>query len=223
MMWPLTASAFWCLAMAAFWPAAVSAAGGLSPITVITMGDSLLTGHGLPTESRFPALLEQRLRQAGHDATVVNPGFQYTSKVGVDWLEHPVTANGPVDLSSPNTFAILERGSNDCPEGLALEETRANLDKILRKFSAADIPVLLVGTAAFDFCGAGYVVAFEQVFSDLAGLHGALLYPDFSAGVFGHPDLLQDDQNHPNEAGEMVVLNNMLPLVEQLIARVKVR
>jgi len=219
----MTASAFWCLVLAAFWPTAVSAADGLSPITVVIMGDSLLTGHGLPTKSRFPALLELRLRQAGYDVTVVNPGFQYTSKVGVDWLEHPVTADGSVDLSSPNTFAIVELGSNDCPDGLALEQTRANLDKILRNLSAADVPVLLVGAAAFDFCGAGYVVAFEQVFSDLAGLHGALLYPDFSAGVFGHPDLLQDDKNHPNEVGEIVVLNNMLPLVEQLIARVKVQ
>lgn len=216
---PLAISALLCLATAALWPAAVSAAGNSGPVTVVTIGDSLITGHGLPTSSRFPTLLEQRLKDAGYDATVIDTGFQYTSQSVVDWLEHPVTMKGQVDMSSPSTVAIVEIGSNDCPAGLALNETRTNLDQILRKLSAAKIPVLVVGAGAFESCGADYAVAFELVLSDLAKSYGALLYPEFGTGVLDHPELLQDDQNHPNEAGEVVVVNNMLSVVEQLIAR----
>lgn len=218
---PLATSGFLYITMAAFWPAAVCAAGNSNPVTVITIGDSLLTGHGLPTSSRFPALLERRLKDLGYDATIVDPGFLYTSKAALDWLEHPFTTEGTVDLSAPNTVAIVEIGSNDCPDSLPLDETRANLDQILRRLSAAKIPVLVVGAGAFEFCGADYVVALQQVFSDVATTYGELLYPDFTTGVLGHPELLQKDQNHPNEAGEVVVLNNMLPMVMQLISRLQ--
>jgi acyl-CoA thioesterase-1 len=161
-------------------------------------------------------VLEQRLNEAGYHAAVIDTGFHYTSRAGLDGLEQ-----GRVDLSAPDTVAIVELGSNDCPDGLALGETRANLGQILAKLTEAKIPVLLVGTAAFAFCGADYVAAFEQMFVDLSEKYGTLFYPEFRAGALGHPELLQDDGDHPNEAGEVVVVNRMLPLVEELIARVQ--
>jgi len=40
-------------------------------------------------------------------------------------------------------------------------------------------------------------------------------------GVMGHPELLQGDQVHPNAAGVLIIVQNMLQSVEALIARVK--
>ena len=59
------------------------------------------------------------------------------------------------------------------------------------------------------------------MFSDLATKHGDLLYADFKEDVTGHPELLQADNDHPNAAGEAIVVRNMLPVVEALLAQVQ--
>lgn len=43
--------------------------------------------------------------------------------------------------------------------------------------------------------------------------------PDFKTGVTGHQDLLSSDGDHANAAGGAVIVRNMLPAVEQLIAQ----
>lgn len=206
-------------------PGSALAADELGPITVIGIGDSLLSGYGVTSLSGFPALLERRLIESGYDANVFDAGLQYSSKSGAYFIAHPYSRKEgrEADLSAPNSVAIVELGSNDCVDGLTLEETRANLDRILSTFSAAQIPMLIVGTEAFESCGADYGIAFRALFPQLAAKFDALLYPDFKAGLYGRPELLQADLDHPNEAGEAVVVENMLPVVEQLIARLEER
>lgn len=57
------------------------------------------------------------------------------------------------------------------------------------------------------------------MFSELATKHGDLLYADFKEGVTGHP--LQADNDHPNAAGDAIIVRNMLPMVEALLAQVQ--
>jgi acyl-CoA thioesterase I len=80
--------------------------------------------------------------------------------------------------------------------------------------------VLVVGTAAKGYCGAEYVAAYPEVFRGLAAKYGDLLYPDFKEGITGHPGLISSDGDHPNSAGEAVVVERMLPSVLELIDRV---
>ena len=118
-------------------------------------------------------------------------------------------------------------GQNDCAR-IRLDETRANIDHILTILAEKRVPVLVVGTAAYDYCsstlsaghGADYAGPFSRMFSELAAKHGDLLYPDFKEGVTGHPELLQADRDHPNAAGDAIIVINMLPVVQALLARV---
>ena len=209
------------LVVAAFGPSAALAAGDPPQVTVVDIGDSLIIGYGVSVGSQFPTLLEQKLKDAGYAATVKAQGYLETSKTGVLWLSW---TSGKEALAGPNTVAILELGSNDClqlPKRMPLAVTQANLDQILAQLTAKQIPVLVVGTAAYAGCGADYAAQFAQIFVDLAAKYGALLYPEFKTGVLDHTDLLQSDLDHPNAVGEAVVVTNMLPVVEQLIARVR--
>ena len=49
------------------------------------------------------------------------------------------------------------------------------------------------------------------MFADLAAQYRELYYADFKQRVSGNPELLQDDNDHPNALGE--------PLVKALVAR----
>ena len=93
---------------------------------------------------------------------------------------------------------------------------------MLRRLAVAKkIPVLVVGTAAYGYCGAEYIAAFPDVFRELAAKYGDLLYADFKEGVTGHPELISSDGDHANSAGEAVVVERMLPSVLALIDRVE--
>ena len=197
-------------------PAPVVAAD--APTTITTIGDSYITGYGLLPKERFSARLQAALDAAGRSVKVVDPGYINTSAAGARWVTE--NAKGKALLAAPARQAvILELGQNDCPT-YSIDETRANLDRILAELAEKKIPTLIVGTVAYEKCGPEYAAAFPGTFQGLATKYGDLLYADFKDGVTGHPDLLRDDGDHPNSAGEAIVVERMLPSVLKLLDRV---
>jgi acyl-CoA thioesterase-1 len=103
---------------------------------------------------------------------------------------------------------------------MGMDETRGNLDQILTVLAGKSIPILLVGAAPYhDDCGSEYAQRLPRMFQELADEYGALLYPDFKDGVTGHAELLQEDGEHVNAAGDAIIVARMLPSIEALIAR----
>ena len=187
--------------------------------TIVDLGDSYIIGNNVPPRETFPVRLQAALDAAGRSVKVVDTGFVDTSKLGLLWL---TKYQGVALLAKPAGHAvILELGQNDCLRGITVDRTRTNLDAILAELAEKKIPVLVVGTAAYDYCGADYAAAFPEVFRGLAAKYGDLLYPDFKEGVTGHPELLGSDGDHPNSAGEAVIVERMLPSVLKLIDRVE--
>jgi acyl-CoA thioesterase I len=84
--------------------------------------------------------------------------------------------------------------------------------------------VLIVGTEPYPICPglwtADYPDVYRQIFPGLAKQYGGIYYPDFKDGVSGHPELIQSDSDHPNDAGEAIIVEKILPSVEALIAQV---
>ena len=192
-----------------------------APVKIIDIGDSYISGHGLDSAKKFPTILQAALKSRGHLVEVIDTGYIATSASGLRWLLSPA---GQKLLAAPASHAvILELGSNDCAR-IQVNETRANLDQIVSQLAKKHIAVLLVGTVPYTFCAgvrsADYPVAYRQIFPDLAKQYGVILYPDFKDGVSGHPELLQSDNDHPNSAGEAIIVEKILPSVEALIAEV---
>lgn len=190
-----------------------------APPTIVTLGDSYINSYGVNITDSFAAKLKSELNVAGHPATIVEVGYIATSERGLTWLTE--SDDGLDLLANPaNHAVIVELGQNDCAR-IDLDHTRANLDRILSSLAQKLVPVLLVGTAAYGRCGVDYAEPFSKMFHELAAKHGDLLYADFKEGVTGHPELLQSDRDHPNAAGDAIIVGNMLPMVEALLAKVQ--
>ena len=192
-----------------------------APVKIIDIGDSYITGHGVAPAKAFPIALQAALKSRGHLVEVIDTGFINKSSSGLGWLLGP---DGQKLLAAPAGHAvILELGGNDCSRFNA-DQTRSNLDHILFQLAEKHVPVLLVGTEPYAYCarkrGADYSAAYRQIFPDLAKQYGVILYPDFKDGISGHPELLQADNDHPNAAGEAIIVERILPSVEALIAQV---
>jgi acyl-CoA thioesterase-1 len=167
---------------------------------VLFLGDSLTAGYGLPAEEAFPALVQERIDDAGLDYRVVNAGVSGDTSAGgrrrIDWL-----------LRQPIAVLVLELGANDMLRGLDLGALRANLRAIVEKTRAAHpgVGIVVAGMRAPANLGREYVRGFEAIFRELAGETGAALIPFLLEGVAADPELNQPDGIHPTAEGHRIV------------------
>jgi acyl-CoA thioesterase-1 len=184
------------------------------PINIVAFGDSLTAGYGLPANEAFPVQLQRALGAKGLAVNVVNAGVSGDTTVGglsrLDW-------SVPDDTDA----VILELGANDALRGFDPGIARKALDAMLRRLHERKIAVLLCGMVAPPNLGAEYGRAFNAIYPDLAAQYGAILYPFFLTGVAADPNLKQRDGLHPTAAGVAVIVDRILPQVEQLIAHAK--
>jgi acyl-CoA thioesterase-1 len=191
------------------------------PTTVVALGDSLTAGYGLPVEDGFVPQLQRWLADHGTDAVLVNAGVSGDTTAGglarTDWTLTP-------DVNA----LIVALGGNDLLRGLPPAEARANLDAILAKAKARNLPVLLIGLVAPGNYGPDYKASFDAIYPDLAAKYAALYVTNFLAPIFTQPDresalntLMQADRIHPNAEGVALIVDALGPKVQELVRRVR--
>ena len=184
------------------------------PAKIVVLGDSLSAGYGLAGQDAFPSKLGIALKAKGIDAEIINAGVSGdTATGGLDRLGWSVPDS--------TDAVIVELGANDALRGVNPSVTKKALGEILGKLKARNIPVLLAGMLSPPNMGADYVKEFNAIYPALAQQYGALLYPFFLDGVAAEATLNQRDGMHPNSNGVDIIVQRILPKVEELIGRVK--
>lgn len=181
-------------------------------LKLVVLGDSLSAGYQLSAGEGFTDQLQKALDAKGWSVDVINAGVSGdTSSGGLSRLDWSV---------GPDTNAvILELGANDALRGISPELTRKNIDEIVRRLTDRGIAVLVAGMMAPRNLGPEYADAFDPIYSDVAKAHDALFYPFFLEGVALNPDLNLSDGMHPNAKGVEIIVQNILPKVEELLAK----
>jgi acyl-CoA thioesterase-1 len=189
---------------------------GKGPLRIVVLGDSLVAGFQLKASDAFPAQLERALKARGHQVEVINAGVSGdTTAAGLERLRWAVP--------DKTDAVIVELGANDALLGLDPAKAKANLDSIVTAVRAGGAEVLLAGMLAPGNMGADYARAFDAIYPALAKKHGVPLYPFFLDGVALHAQLNLSDGVHPNPKGVAEIVRRILPMVEELIARVRTR
>ncbi len=179
---------------------------------IVTLGDSLTAGLGLPREEASPSLLQRKLKEAGQPLEVINAGV--SGDTSADGLRRANWA-----LEGDVRLLILALGANDGLRGLPAAQMKENLQGIIHRAKQRGIPVLLVGMEAPPNYGEQYASAFRQVFRDLARENNVTLVPFLLEGVAGVPDLNQSDGIHPTAAGAARIADHLWPHVETMIEK----
>ncbi|HVY59708.1 MAG TPA: arylesterase [Xanthobacteraceae bacterium] len=184
------------------------------PVSIVALGDSLTAGLGLRADEAFPAKLARALAAKGQAVEIVNAGVSGdTASAGLSRVDWSVPEGADA--------VILELGANDALRGLDPKLTEKALSAILDRLKERHIPVLFCGMRAPRNLGPDYARAFDAIFPALAGREDVVFYPFFLDGVAGDPRLNQQDGIHPNAAGVDVIVDRILPSVEQLLARLR--
>lgn len=181
-------------------------------IKIVALGDSLTVGFGLPPRDGFVPQLQKALRARGHAVQLHNAGVSGDTSSGglarLDWA-----------VDEKTQAVIVALGANDMLRGISPAVTRANLSAIIEKLQARGIRVLLVGMYAAPNLGGAYAARFNPIYPRLAAQYNLVFYPFFLEGVAGNPALNLSDAIHPNAQGIAIMVKNILPKAEELLAQ----
>lgn len=190
------------------------------PQRLVALGDSLTQGYGLPEGDGFVPQLAQWLQDQGRDVVINNAGVSGDTTAGglsrLDWT-----------LAEPADAMIVTLGGNDVLRGLDPAVSRANLDAILAKATARQLPVLLVAMDAPGNYGPDYQRDFDAIYPELAAKHGVMLAPSFLSPLREGGDAaalqryLQADGIHPNREGVARIVAMLGPQVIALLDQAK--
>jgi len=186
------------------------------PITLLALGDSLTAGLGLEANEAFPAKLEAALKSRYPDLKIINGGISGdTAADGLARLDWALTD----DVGG----LIVELGANDALRGLDASQTEMALNAIMVKAQLRNLPVLILGMKSPPNMGPDYVARFDGLYPHLAEKYQALLYPFYLDGVAANASLNQADGIHPNSRGVDVIVSKVMPNVEELIGKVRLK
>ena len=179
---------------------------------VVCFGDSLTAGYGTEAGQSYPDYLQASLDARGYHYRVVNEGLSgNTTKDGLDRLNSILALKPAV--------TIVEFGGNDGLRGLRIEDTRANLDKIIATLKASGTQVIIAGITLPPDYGPDYIQQFTQTYVVLSKKYMLPLLPFLLKDVFGVPGMMQQDRTHATAAGNKIVASNILPLVTRQLKK----
>ena len=183
--------------------------------TIFVFGDSLSDGFLLKRTQAYPALLIDKLRDAGLRFEVINASASGdTTDGGLRRL--------PPHLKRKIDIFILELGINDAFRGATVDEIRNNLQAVIDKVKARNpnARIVIAGMQLPNSSADDYVFAFGNMFSELAAKNKAALVPYLLEGVAGDPSLNLPDGIHPNAAGHRILAENVWRVLEPLAREV---
>jgi acyl-CoA thioesterase-1 len=180
---------------------------------IVVLGDSISAEYGLPHDTGWVELLRQRLAEQRIDYSVANASISGdTTSGGRARMPELMQTLKPA-------IVIVELGANDALRGVPLSTTKDNLRTIIEEAQQGHAKVVLVGM----YVPANYGPAYNQQFH---GLYGALaeefhvrLVPFLLAGIENKPEMFQEDQIHPTQQAQPVLLNNVWPVLSPMLRR----
>jgi acyl-CoA thioesterase-1 len=169
--------------------------------TVVFLGDSITSGHGLPLDVTFAHRLGATL-----GVSVRNAGISGDRTAGgLARLDDDVLAARP-------KLVVLELGVNDAFGRVPVEQTLANLRAIIRRLRQDGVGVLLVHIDPRPLVPDGL----REGYRALAREEGTWLLEDFLSGVA--PDFTTDGL-HPNEQGHARLAARLEPILRDILQR----
>jgi acyl-CoA thioesterase-1 len=188
-------------------------AGAETPV-ILVFGDSISAGYGLErVDLGWVELLKTRLKTEGYGYQVVNASVSGETTAGA--LARLPRA---LELHRPR-IVILELGGNDGLRALPLPQMRDNFAHMIDLATHAGAKVLLLGMRIPPNYGPQYTSQFEAIYPDLARADKLPLVPFLMDRIALQPDLMQNDDIHPNVKGQPILLDNVWPVLQPMLRK----
>ena len=178
---------------------------------VVLFGDSLMAGYGLNKKDHLSTVLQKNLTNNGLDVRIINASVSGDTTAGglnrINWT-----------LSEKNIdILVLGLGANDMLRGIKPNETKENLEKIIKIIIDKNIKIILAGMIAPESHGKEYRDKFNKIYSNLSDKYSLTFLPFLLEGVALKPELNLEDGMHPNPKGVQIISKNIEKKITSLI------
>ena len=179
--------------------------------TIVVFGDSLSAGYRMDQEQGWVHLLAQRLEGISANYRVVNASVSgETTTGGLSRLPATLESNKP-------DIVILELGGNDGLRGLPVASIKENLIRMVELSEAAGAKVILAGIQIPPNYGVRYTGPFTSQFAEIAESMSLPFIPFLIDGIAQQRELMQDDGIHPKAEAQGMVLDNVWPVLADVL------
>ncbi|MEN8282114.1 arylesterase [Acinetobacter gerneri] len=189
----------------------------LSPLavsakTIMILGDSISAGYGVDPNHAWVKLLQQRLDQHyPKQHKVVNASVSGETTSGA-------LARLPKLLQTYKPdIVVVELGGNDALRGQPPQMIQKNLATLVQQSQKAKANVILFGMKIPPNYGKAYSTAFENNYRAVSQQYRVKLLPFFMQGIAGNRHLMQQDQIHPNNDAQKLLLDNAYPYIQKAL------
>ena len=182
-----------------------------SQSTLLVLGDSLSAAYGVPTQTAWVQLLQNRLQKKNPGWQVVNASISgETTDGGLRRLPRLLEKHRP-------EVVVIELGGNDGLRGFPPDVIESNLADMVEQVKSAGAIPLLIGMKMPPNYGRSYNQAFTRVYQSVSDKYGATLVPFFLEGIYNREGMMQGDGIHPTEQAQPLLLDNIWPRLEPLL------
>lgn len=174
--------------------------------TILFLGDSLTAGYGVEQEKAYPALIENELNKKTQ-VKVLNGGVSGSTtasgKSRLKWF-----------LKAKPDILVLILGANDGLRGIKLEESKKNLEEIIKMAQDKGLKVILGAMLLPPNYGKEYTAQFKSMYENLKDQYKLAWIPFVLKDVAGQADKNIEDGIHPNAKGHAIIAKNLIPYLE---------
>ena len=169
-----------------------------------------MSGYGLEKKHHLSTVLKKNLAKLGFHYNVVNASVAGdTSAGGLNRLKWILSEKSIKIL-------VLCLGANDMLRGIKAEETKNNLDNIIKITLNKNIEIIFAGMIAPKSYGSEYKKVFDGLYISLSKKYDLKYIPFLLQGIALKPDLNLNDGMHPNEKGVEIISNSILKEIKKI-------
>ncbi|MEJ2043585.1 MAG: arylesterase [Reinekea sp.] len=178
--------------------------------TILVHGDSLSAGYGITPEESWVTLLAEHY---GDRHQVINASISgETSRGGLDRLSDLLKTHQP-------DVVVLELGANDGLRGYPIPQIAKNLQEMIDLAKANNAQVIILGIRLPPNLGKRYTTPFFENYARLAKSNALAYLPFLLDNVAQYSELMQSDGLHPTAEAQPLILQNVLPVLDQALKR----
>jgi len=188
-----------------------SSVSAIEKKNIIIIGDSLSAAHGIPVETSWPQLLQQKLNKYSYAYKVINTSNSGdTSYTAVSRSKTTLTQFKP-------DICLIAIGANDGLQGLSLKQLKNNLHTLVNLCKQYTHKIILFEMKLPLNYGKAFIERFTNIYHEVAKQLSVKLLPFFMQPFVLDMDMFLNDRIHPAEHAQPVMANIVWEGMEDLI------
>lgn len=171
--------------------------------TILILGDSLSAAYGLKQEQGWVPLLQKKFDDEQRNIKLINASISGETTGGaLRRLDTLLSQYAP-------THVLVELGANDGLRGFPIAKMQSNLTALITKSQTKNAKTAIMQMYIPPNYGPRYSKMFTDSFTLVSNATDSYLIPFFLLNVADKPELMQNDNLHPNKSAQPILRDEM--------------